>query len=186
MALIDLDELKSVLGIGDIYPDAEVQEVADAAENIILSYLTFNDTAINAVKIENNVATYFTPVKHSFAVGASVVITGCRSPFSATKTVTEKGLYYFKASLTNADIAQEAVIPNGRAVLASQTTLYDATPEIREAAISVAVDIWVTRMGQMGQQGVDFQPAPYRLSRSMLTRVSGLLAKHIDVGSYIG
>ena len=41
MALITLSELKAVLGIGDIYADAIVQEVADSAENIILSYLIF-------------------------------------------------------------------------------------------------------------------------------------------------
>ena len=39
MALISISELKAVLGIGSIYPDAEVQQVADAAESIILSYL---------------------------------------------------------------------------------------------------------------------------------------------------
>ena len=186
MALIDIEELKDVLGIGDIYADPIVQEVADAASNIILSYLTFNDAAINAVKVENNVATFFTTNKHNFAVGSSVVITGVRSPFSSTKTITEKGTLYFKVSLTNADVEEEAVVPNGRAVLASQTTLYDATPEIREGALAIAVDIWAQRMGTMGQQGVDFQPAPYRLSRSLMTRISGLTAKHMNVGSYVG
>jgi hypothetical protein len=33
----------------------------------------------------------------------------------------------------------------------------------------------------------DFQsPAPYRLGRSMLTRVSGLLGKHLDTRGYLG
>jgi len=186
MALIDLEELKEVLGIGDIYADSIVQEVADAAENIILSYLTFNDAAINSVKIVDNVATYYTTTKHAFAVGASVVITGCRSPFSGTKTITAKGNYYFQVALTNADVEQEAVIPQGRALLASQVSLYDTTPEIREAALISAEDLWLTRMGTIGQQGVDFQPAPYRLSRGLVTRVSALLAKHMNAGSLVG
>jgi hypothetical protein len=186
MALIDIEELKDVLGIGDIYADSVVQEVADAASNVILSYLTFNDAAIIAVKVESNVATYFTDSRHNFAVGASVVISGVRSPFSATKTITEKGDLYFKVALTSADVKEEEVIPSGRAVLASQTTLYDAVPEIREGALSIAVDLWAQRMGTMGQQGVDFQPAPYRLSRSLMTRISGLTAKHINVGTYVG
>lgn len=186
MALIDLTELKSVLGIGDIYPDPEIQAVADAATNIILSYLTFNDAAINSVAIKDNVATYTTTTKHNFAVGASVIISGCRSPFSATKTITEKGNYYFKVALTNADVDQEAVVPTGRAVLASQAALYDNVPEIREGALAIAVDVWAQRMGTQGQQGVDFQPAPYRLSRSLMTRISGLTAKHMNVGSYVG
>lgn len=186
MALIDLEEFKSVLGIGDIYADPIVQEVADAAEDIILSYLTFNDAYINAVKIEANVATYYTTFKHSFAVGSSVVITGIRSPFSATKTITEKGNYWFKVALTNADIELEEVVPHGRAILASQTALYDDAPNVREAALAVACDIWITRQGTLGQQGVDFQPAPYRLGRSMMSRVSGLLAKDLNVGGLIG
>ncbi len=49
MAIISISELKSVLGIGSIYPDAEVQQVADAASDIILSYLEFNRSSIVAV-----------------------------------------------------------------------------------------------------------------------------------------
>jgi hypothetical protein len=41
MALITLSELESVLGIGDIYADSIVQEVADAAENIIAFVFDF-------------------------------------------------------------------------------------------------------------------------------------------------
>jgi hypothetical protein len=46
--------------------------------------------------------------------------------------------------------------------------------------------VWAQRMGTMGQQGVDFQPAPYRLSRGMITRISGLIAQYRDVNSLIG
>ena len=59
-------------------------------------------------------------------------------------------------------------------------------PEVRESALAVGVDIWITRTGTLGQQGVDFQPAPYRLGRSMISRVSGLLGKHLDVRGYLG
>ena len=51
MALITLAELKAVLGIGDIYADAIVQACADSAENIILSYLIFDDVAIKVVSL---------------------------------------------------------------------------------------------------------------------------------------
>ena len=80
------------------------------------------------------------------------------------------------------------VIPNGRALLTSQATMYDTGyPEVEQAALAVACDIWITRTGTLGQQGVDFQsPAPYRLGRSMLTRVSGLLGKHLDTRGYLG
>ena len=60
MAIISISELKAVLGIGSIYSDAVVQQVADAASDIILSYLEFNRSNIVTVELEDNIAT-FTP-----------------------------------------------------------------------------------------------------------------------------
>jgi len=191
MALITLAELKAVLGIGDIYADAIVQACADSAENIILSYLTFDDVAIKGVSLTSNVARFFC-YDNTFVVGQVLTVSKCGAPFDGSRTVTATGIdeyqvTYFEAAVTNADITKRMVIPNGRAVLTSQAALYDTTPEVREAALAVACDIWITRTGTLGQQGVDFQsPAPYRLGRSMLTRVSGLLGKHLDTRGYLG
>ena len=191
MALITLSELKSVLGIGDIYADSIVQAVADSAENIILSYLIFDDVAINGVALTNNVARFYC-YDNTFVVGQALTVSGCGSPFNGSRTVSkvgvdEYGVTFFESAITNADITKRQIIPTGRALLTSQATLYDTTPEVREAALAVACDIWITRTGTLGQQGVDFQsPAPYRLGRSMLTRVSGLLGKHLDTRGYLG
>lgn len=191
MALITLSELKSVLGIGDIYADSIVQAVADSAENIILSYLIFDDVSIVGASLTNNVARFYCH-DNTFVVGQALTVTGCGSPFNGSRIVTKVGydeynVTYFEAAITNADISKRQIIPNGRAVLTSQAALYDTTPEVREAALAVACDIWITRTGTLGQQGVDFQsPAPYRLGRSMLTRVSGLLGKHLDTRGYLG
>ena len=191
MPLIALSELKSVLGIGDIYADSIVQAVADSAENIILSYLIFDDVSIVGASIKNNVARFYCH-DNTFVVGQALTVTGCGTPFNGSRTVTKVGydeynVTYFEAAITNADITKRSIIPNGRAVLTSQSALYDTTPEVREAALAVACDIWITRTGTLGQQGVDFQsPAPYRLGRSMITRVSGLLGKHLDTRGYLG
>jgi hypothetical protein len=191
MALITLSELKSVLGIGDIYADPIVQAVADSAENIILSYLIFDDVSIAGVSLTSNVARFYC-YDNTFVVGQALTVSKCGAPFDGSRTVTKVGydeydVTFFEAAITNADITKRSVIPNGRAVLTSQAALYDTTPEVREAAMAVACDIWITRTGTLGQQGVDFQsPAPYRLGRSMLTRVSGLLGKHLDTRGYLG
>jgi len=191
MALITLSELKAVLGIGDIYADAIVQACADSAENIILSYLIFDDVAIKGVSLTSNVAKFYC-YENTFVVGQALTVSKCGAPFDGSRTVTttgtdEFGVTFFTAAITNADITKRMVIPNGRAVLTSQAALYDTTPEVREAAMAVACDIWITRTGTLGQQGVDFQsPAPYRLGRSMLTRVSGLLGKHLDTRGFLG
>jgi hypothetical protein len=190
MALITLSELKTVLGIGDIYADSLVQECADSAENIILSYLTFDDVAIKGASLTSNVARFYC-YDNTFVVGQHLTISKCGAPFDGSRTVTtvgtENGVTFFEAAITNANITKRMIIPNGRAVLTSQAALYDTTPEVREAALAIAADIWITRTGTLGQQGVDFQsPAPYRLGRSMLTRVSGLLGKHLDTRGFLG
>lgn len=192
MALITISELKAVLGIGDIYADSIVQEVADAAENILLSYLIFDDVAINGVELTSNVARFYC-YDNTFVVGQALTVSGCGSPFNGSRTVTKTGYdeyetSWFEAAITNANITKRRIIPNGRAVLTSQATMYDTGyPEVSEACLAIACDIWITRTGTLGQQGVDFQsPAPYRLGRSMLTRVSGLLGKHLDTRGYLG
>jgi hypothetical protein len=191
MPLIVLSELKAVLGIGDIYADAIVQDVVDAAENIILSYLIFDDVAIKEVRLTNNLARFYC-YDNTFVIGQALTVSKCGAPFDGSRTVTAVGtenmVTFFEAAITNADITKRMVIPSGRAVLSSQATLYDSGyPEISEACLAIACDIWITRTGTLGQQGVDFQsPAPYRLGRSMLTRVSGLLGKHLDTRGYLG
>jgi hypothetical protein len=186
MSLITLSELKAVLGIGDIYSDPIVQAVADSAENIILSYLVFDKVSIHSVKLTSNVATFYTE-QNTFVTGQVLTVTNCLAPFNGSRTVVDYSDTYFTAAITNADIITRQLLPRGSAVLTSQAALYDATPEVREAALAVACDIWITRTGTLGQSSVDFQsPAPYRLGRSMITRVSGLLGKHLDTRGYLG
>jgi hypothetical protein len=191
MPLIVLSELKAVLGIGDIYADAIVQECADAAQNIILSYLIFDYVAIKEVSLTSNVARFYC-YENTFVVGQALTVSKCGAPFDGSRTVTAVGtenlVTFFEAAVTNANITKRMVIPNGRALLTSQATMYDTGyPEVEQAALAIACDIWITRTGTLGQQGVDFQsPAPYRLGRSMLTKVSGLLGKHLDTRGYLG
>jgi hypothetical protein len=186
MAIISISELKAVLGIGSIYSDATVQQVADAASDIILSYLDFNRSSIVGVKLEDNVATFYTAEPHDFIVGSALTITACGTTFNGSRTVTEYGTDYFTAAITNADILYTPLRPYGVAVLTSQAALFDTNASVREACLALAVDIWETQKGTMGQQGVDFAPAPYRLGRSMLQRVMGLLGKDLDTNSLVG
>jgi hypothetical protein len=186
MAIISVTELKAVLGIGEIYPNADVQQVADAASDIILSYLNFNRSSIIRVKLENNVATYFTAEPHDFVEGSALTVTGCGTTFNGSRTVTEHTAKEFKVAITAADVVKTSLRPHGSAVLTSQAALYDTSPNVREACLALAVDIWETRKGTMGQQGVDFAPAPYRLGRSMLQRIMGLLGKDVDTNSMVG
>jgi hypothetical protein len=186
MALIAISELKAVLGIGNIYADSIVQEVADAAENIVLSLLTKNQWAVVAHERTNLVNKITTDRPHDVYVGQSVVIENSGANFNGTKTITEVSEYTMSFAGTGSDYPKHGVIPYGT-VSATQYIDYDTIPEVRQAALAIASDIWITRTGTLGQQGVDFQsPAPYRLGRSLFTRVSGLLGKWMDTRGMVG
>ena len=186
MALITLSELKAVLGIGDIYADAIVQEVADAAENIVLSLLTKNQWGVVAHERKNLVNTITTDRPHDVYVGQSVVISNIGANFDGTKTITKVTEYTMSFTGTGSDYPKHGVIPYGT-VSATQYIDYSTVDEVRQAALAIAADIWITRTGTLGQQGVDFQsPAPYRLGRSLFTRVSGLLGKWMDTRGMVG
>lgn len=60
-------------------------------------------------------------------------------------------------------------------------------PACKEAALAIAVEMWQSRIAPGGQMvGVDFTPAPFRMGRSLMSKVSGLLAPYIDEGGLIG
>ncbi len=58
---------------------------------------------------------------------------------------------------------------------------------VREAGLAIGVELWNHRHAAGGEvQGADFTPSPYRLGRSLIAKVQGLLAHHLDVGSMVG
>lgn len=109
--LVPIEELKLVLGVGDLYPDEQLEQVAQAAEDVLVAYLR---------------------------------------PLDDGET-------------------------------------WEDYPEVREAALAIAVDLWQSRLAPGGQlNAVDFTPGPYRLGRSLIGRVSGLVGRHLDVAGMVG
>lgn len=188
MALIDLEELKTVLGVGDIYPDPILQEVADTAENVLLGFLKFHRAGIVEVELLNNVATITTRRAHEYVIGQSVVISNVGTPFDGTRTITTvPSVYKFTAAITNADITSRAIIPDGKVILNGQSTYYDDVPECRESALMIAVDVWNARQSAQGQaQSLEFNPGPYRMGRSLISRVAGLISAYRDTAGMVG
>lgn len=190
MALIDIDEFKDTMGIGSIYSDPVVQSVLGAAEDIVTSLLTYKKATITGAKYDDasNTATYYVLGHQPFQVGESVTIsTYVGGPFEGTQTVTAAALYSFSTDKNHSgDQDFIELLPFGSGLLASQATYYDTVEPVRQAALAVAIDIWQTRMGQSGQQGVDFTPAPYKLGRSLFGRVAGLLGPYMATTGMIG
>ena len=64
---------------------------------------------------------------------------------------------------------------------------YEQVPEVREAAMALALEVWQHRFAPGGQnQAVDWTPGPFRLGRSLVSKVQGMLANHLDTEGMVG
>jgi hypothetical protein len=186
-SIVTVAELRSILGVSSaLYNDAYLTDIIDTAEQVILPMLTRYAQPIDAVELEDNVATFHTLGAHEFSLTQSVVITGCGSPFNGTFTITAvPDDYEFSVALTNADIIKRNVIPSGLATLSGAST-YVGVSAVESAVLVVSVEVFQSRVAPGGQiEGVDFSPTPYRMGRSLFNRCVGLLGPYIDVESIV-
>ena len=203
-AIITASELRTVLGVSSsLYSDAYLDKIINSAEQVILPLLTANTAAIAGVYLSNNVGYFITQRPNNFVTGQSVVITGCNpTTFNGTFTVTSNyyndpfftlpfayapgQFYVFTAAITNADIIYRQCIPAGVAYLsgASAAILYASTDAIEQAVTIVSVEIFQSVVAPGGQiEGVDFNPSPFRMGRSLQNRVIGLIGNYVDVST---
>jgi hypothetical protein len=205
--IITATQLRGVLGVSSaLYNDAYLNQIIDSAEAVILPMLVSYDAPIGGIQLVNNKATVYTVGRHPFNKGQSVVISGVGTPYNGTRTITSvnydrvvlsstgeiidlrqfdngESFTTFTFDLTNADIEFRNVIPSGRAVLSGAAT-YVGNPAIESAIYVVSTEIFQSRTASGGQiEGVDFAPTPYRMGRSLISRVTGLLAPYLDEGT---
>ena len=187
-SIITAASLRTVLGVSSsLYSDAYLDEIIGSAEGVILPMLTANQAAIAEVYLTSNVAYYVTQRPHYFVEGQTVVASGIvPTTFNGTITITDDitNPYIFSAALVNADIDIRGVIPAGVAYLsgANAGTLYASTDAVESAVTIVSVEIFQSITAAGGQiEGVDFTPSPYRMGRSLMNRVIGLLSPYVDV-----
>ncbi len=190
MSIVTPSDLRSVLGVSSsLYSDAYLQKVIDTSELTILPLLVSYSSAVTHRRIASNVATLSTNTPHNYIVGSSVVVSGVDATFNGTYTVTAiDGEYLFSYAKTNADIATNAVIPNGDTYLSGfdAATIYASNPAVYEAIIVISVEVFQSITAAGGQiEGVDFQVSPYRMGRSLLNRVIGILGKSLDTGAML-
>jgi hypothetical protein len=188
--IITASQLRSVLGVSSsLYDDAYLNDIIDTAEQAILPLLIQNSTAVIEYELKDNVAIFYTRNVHTFVVGQSIVVTGLPAPFTATHTLTVVTDSSFSAALTSADVTRRQIIPNGTATLSgySAATLYVGNSSIESAIYAVSIEVFQSRTAAGGQiEGLDFASSPYRMGRSLLNRVVGLLGNYIDVETMVG
>jgi hypothetical protein len=183
--IVTASQLRTVLGVSvSLYSDSYLDEIINTSEAVILPMLVANTSAVNAYKLESNVATYYTQRAHHFVAGQSVIVAGLPAPFSATVTVVAAEEYRFTAAITNANVTLREIIPMGSATLSgySAADIYASTPAIESAILAVCTEVFQSRIAAGGEiQGVDFASTPYRMGRSLTNRVSTLLMPYLDV-----
>ena len=190
MSIVTPSELRSVLGVSSsLYNDTYLQKIIDTSELTILPLLVSYSSAVTHRRIASNVATLTTNTPHNYIVGSSVVVSTVDATFNGTYTVTAvNGEFEFSYAKTNADIAFNAVIPHGVTYLSGYdaATIYASNPAVYEAIIVVSVEVFQSITAAGGQiEGIDFQPTPYRMGRSLLNRVVGILGKSLDTGAML-
>ena len=202
MALVTREELKLTLGIGDLYANDVLDQVIDSASNVILSLLVrdrhFIDQACCSASVPapgtGTIVRFRTVQPHGFTVGTDIRIgefprnNWSNRPLQVTEVPEENIVVAVSTQVFDPGVSDpEPILPNGLVYRESAREFYDGIPEVREAALAIAVDIFQSRVAPGGQtEAIDFTPGPYRLGRSLLTRVSGLLGRWMDTGSMVG
>ena len=191
MSTTTVAELKAALGVGSLYSDAIIQEVADAADDALLPFLWKNENYnVGHSNTTTEGTLYFDElVTGTYYVGQSVVITKNGSPFNGTKTITGVGEYSITYAVTGSPTATEyhPVVPYGIVSGVTQNT-YATIPAVREASLMICVSIWQARQAPSGQgMTVDgYAPSPFTMSNTLIARVRGLLAPYLDPRSMVG
>jgi len=182
-------ELRAALGIQNLYSSAVVEEVCQAAENVVKSKLNFNNLPIIGHSNTATTGTSYFATKHEFYVGQTVTITGAGSKHNGSKTITSIDFLSITYAITgnnNTPAVYHPVVPY--ALCAADTYVdYATVPEVREASLLVAVDIWQSRQSSnAGGISPDFSPSPYRMGNTLMARVRGLLAGHLSPKGLLG
>lgn len=192
MALTTVAELKSALGVGSLYPDATLQEVCDAADNVLLPFLWTNTNSIIGHSNTAHTGTSFLneSVSRIYYVGQSVTITGSGSKHNGNKTITalgENSITYAITGNNNAVTPYHPVNPYG--TIAADTYVdYATIPAVQTAALLISEAIWQARQAPTGSgSSVDgYSPNPFTMSNTLVARVRGLIAPFLDPRSMVG
>jgi hypothetical protein len=190
MSYTTVAELRTALGVGTLYADATLQEVCDAADNVLIPFLWKNEQSIIAHGNTGTKGTlYFNEdIRDMFYVGQSVTISNAGTKYNGTKTITAVTQRSFSVTTTHtSDNPYHSIMPYGTA--AAETYIdYSTIPAIQEAALMISIDIWQSRQApSSGGVTVDgYAPSPYRMGNTLLARVRGLLAPYLDPRSMVG
>ena len=210
---VTVAEVRSAIGIQELYDDADIEMVCQASTDLIQKQLWFNEYPVVGVSIYGNIATAVLSAQLPIATGQTVVITNCGTAYNGTHVVTgtypwstgslsfnwfgflpytrynfPAGYSMIQWDVTHADDNYHLIVPYGKTKVSPDTGVdYADEPLVREAALMIAIDIWQARQqSNAGGVSPDFSPSPYRMGNSLLSRVRGLLAPYLSPRGMVG
>lgn len=210
---VTVDEVRAAIGIQDLYDDAEIEQVCQASTNLIQKQLWFNEYPVIGVAITGGYATAVLSAPLGISAGQDVVIENCGNDYNGNHEVTgtfpwssgstnfnwwaiypfvrnsfPNGLSMIQWETNHANDNYHLIVPYGKVkVTPAIGTDYEEEPLIRLAALELAIDMWQARQqSNAGGISPDFSPSPYRMGRSLLSRVSGLIAPFISPRGMVG
>ena len=188
MALSTVAQLKTTLGLGSLYSDADLQNIVDSANAIVESFLPHNTQLVIAKEATGTTGTIYTLDPHHLVVGETIVVDGVGAHYNGSSTITAVptpySMSYVDAQLTTE--TKRTVVPYGK-VTGPENTTWEDYDAICMAALLVAVDIFQAKTAPSGgATAIDFHPAPYKMGMSLLSRVKGLLAPYMSTGGMVG
>jgi hypothetical protein len=189
--LVTASELRAVLGVPvALYSDAQLDSIIETSEDAIGDFLIQWKVGIDKhYSATTTETTIHTTRPHKFHEGATVAISGVEAHVNGNKTISEiVDPYTFRITTTGAGVHTDwyNTIPNG---IAAENDLlqYNGVDAVEEAVLQIAVDVFQSRLAAGGtQQALDYTPAPYRMGRTLLYKVTGLISKYIDSNSQVG
>jgi hypothetical protein len=189
--LVTAAQLRAVLGVPNtLYDDTALDAIIDTSEDAIGDFLIQWKVGIDKHYSETATeTTIHTTRPHKFYETQTVAISGVEAHVNGNKTISSiVDDYTFRITTTGAPVHQDYyhVIPNGIAA-ENDISQYDGIAAVEEAVLQIAVDVFQSRLAAGGtQQALDYTPAPYRMGRTLLYKVTGLISKYIDSNSQVG
>jgi hypothetical protein len=183
-----MSELRTILGIGTLYSDSVVEEVAQAAEDTVKSFLWFNTVPVSATELSNNEATVTTPIPHGLVEDQSVTLTNSGATFNGTYTITSNTLYTITYAKTASNQDKHLVRPYGKITAPYHGVTYATEPAVREATATIAVTIWQSRQAPGSAVATidGYIASPYTLGNTLIAKVRGILAPYLAPSGMAG
>ena len=211
---VTVAQLRSNLGIGTLYSDADLESICQTSEDLLNSYLWFNTAPVVGASISSNVATVVLANPGIFVTGQNVTISAAGATYNGSHTITgsfpgttvpaslatafwttyafssyPNGYSMIQFAKVAADDPFHRILPYGVATGPGfKTSAYNVVPAINQAAMIIAVDIFQARqVSQNGGNGMDgMSPNRYAMGYQLINRVRGLIAPYSSPNTMVG